>query len=105
SMIGIYHLSGTSLSSWLTDRFDARMLLGVYYVLRGLAFFYLPFSFFSGTPLVDFSIFYALARNSTEPSSLEQTTEAFAVRSGPVVSGWIVAGHQVGAAAAAYFGG
>lgn len=105
SMMGIFDLIGTTLSGWLTDRFDARKLLGVYYALRGLALFYLPFSGFSGTALVVFSIFYGLDWIATVPPTLKLSNEAFGDRSGPVVFGWIVAGHQVGAAAAAYFGG
>ena len=31
SMMGIFDLIGTTLSGWLTDRFDPRKLLGVYY--------------------------------------------------------------------------
>ena len=34
SMMGIFDLIGTTLSGWLTDRFDPRKLLGVYYAVR-----------------------------------------------------------------------
>ena len=105
SMMGVFDLIGTTLSGWLTDRFDARKLLGVYYAIRGLALIYLPFSGFSGTALIVFSVFYGLDWIATVPPTLKLTNEAFGERSGPIVFGWIVAGHQVGAAAAAYFGG
>jgi predicted MFS family arabinose efflux permease len=105
SMMGIFDLIGTTLSGWLTDRFDARKLLGVYYAVRGLALIYLPLSGFSGPALVVFSIFYGLDWIATVPPTLKLSNEAFGERSGPIVFGWIVAGHQVGAAAAAYFGG
>ena len=39
------------------------------------------------------------------PPTLRLANEAFGDRSGPIVFGWIVAGHQVGAATAAFFGG
>jgi len=105
SMMGVFDLIGTTLSGWLTDRFDARKLLGIYYAVRGLALIYLPFSGFSATALVVFSVFYGLDWIATVPPTLRLTNEAFGERSGPIVFGWIVAGHQVGAAAAAFFGG
>ena len=105
SMMGVFDLIGTTLSGWLTDRFDARRLLGVYYAVRGLALVYLPLSGFSGPALIVFSVFYGLDWIATVPPTLKLTNEAFGERSGPIVFGWIVAGHQVGAAAAAYFGG
>ena len=105
SLMGIFDLIGTTLSGWLTDRFDPRKLLGIYYAIRGLALFYLPFSGFSATALVIFAVFYGLDWIATVPPTLRLSNEAFGDRSGPIVFGWIVAGHQVGAAAAAYFGG
>ena len=48
---------------------------------------------------------YGLDWIATVPPTLRLSNEAFGDRSGPLVFGWIVAGHQVGAAAAAFFGG
>ena len=42
AMMGVFDLIGTTLSGWLTDRFDPRKLLGVYYGVRGLSLIYLP---------------------------------------------------------------
>lgn len=39
------------------------------------------------------------------PPTLRLSNEAFGDGKGPLVFGWIVAGHQVGAATAAFFGG
>jgi predicted MFS family arabinose efflux permease len=50
-------------------------------------------------------VFYGLDWIATVPPTLRLSNEAFGDRSGPLVFGWIVAGHQVGAAAAAFFGG
>ena len=47
AMMGIFDLIGTTASGWLTDRFDPRKLLFVYYGVRGLSLIYLPFSDFS----------------------------------------------------------
>ncbi|WP_031214717.1 MFS transporter [Mesorhizobium sp. LSJC285A00] len=105
SLMGIFDLIGTTLSGWLTDRFDPRKLLGVYYGIRGLALIYLPYSGFSATSLIIFAVLYGLDWIATVPPTLRLANEAFGDRSGPIVFGWIVAGHQVGAATAAAFGG
>jgi len=105
SLMGIFDLIGTTLSGWLTDRFDPRKLLGVYYGIRGLALIYLPYSGFSAVSLIVFAVLYGLDWIATVPPTLRLANEAFGDRSGPIVFGWIVAGHQVGAAAAAAFGG
>lgn len=105
SLMGIFDLIGTTLSGWLTDRFDPRKLLGVYYGIRGLSLIYLPYSGFSSTSLIIFAVLYGLDWIATVPPTLRLSNEAFGDRSGPIVFGWIVAGHQVGAAAAAFFGG
>ncbi|MER8750535.1 MFS transporter [Mesorhizobium sp. M1050] len=105
SMMGIFDLVGTTLSGWLTDRYDPRKLLGVYYGIRGLSLIYLPYSGFSATSLIIFAVLYGLDWIATVPPTLRLANEAFGDRSGPIVFGWIVAGHQIGAATAAAFGG
>jgi predicted MFS family arabinose efflux permease len=105
ALMGIFDLIGTTLSGWLTDRFDSRKLLAVYYALRGLSLFYLPYSGFSVWSLTIFAVIYGLDWIATVPPTLRLANESFGDRSGPLVFGWIVAGHQVGAAAAALFGG
>lgn len=105
ALMGVFDLIGTTLSGWLTDRFDPRKLLGIYYGVRGLSLIYLPMSGFSGTALTIFAVLYGLDWIATVPPTLRLSNEAFGDRSGPIVFGWIVAGHQVGAATAAFFGG
>lgn len=105
ALMGVFDLIGTTLSGWLTDHFDPRKLLGVYYGIRGLSLIYLPYSGFSGVSLTIFAILYGLDWIATVPPTLRLSNEAFGDRSGPLVFGWIVAGHQVGAATAAFFGG
>jgi predicted MFS family arabinose efflux permease len=55
--------------------------------------------------LTIFAVLYGLDWIATVPPTLRLSNEAFGDRSGPIVFGWIVAGHQVGAATAAFFGG
>ena len=105
AMMGIFDLVGTTASGWLTDRFDPRKLLFVYYGLRGLSLIYLPYSDFSLYSLSLFGVFYGLDWIATVPPTLRLTTDAFGEREAPVVFGWVVAGHQVGAAAAAFMAG
>ena len=105
ALMGVFDLIGTTLSGWLTDRFDPRKLLGIYYGIRGLSLIYLPLSGFSGTALTIFAVLYGLDWIATVPPTLRLSNEAFGDASGPLVFGWIVAGHQIGAASAAFFGG
>lgn len=100
--MGVFDLVGTTLSGWLSDRFNSRVLLFWYYGLRGLSLIYLPYAFgfdFFGLPL--FAMFYGLDWIATVPPTVRLTTDVFGKEAAPVVFGWIVAGHQLGAAFAA----
>lgn len=101
ALMGLFDLLGTTASGWLTDRYDSRKLLFVYYVLRGLSLIYLPFSDFSVISLSAFAVFYGLDWIATVPPTVRLATEAFGDRDGPIVFGWIAASHQLGAATAA----
>lgn len=105
ALMGIFDLIGTTASGWLTDRYDPRKLLFVYYGLRGLSLIYLPYSDFSFYSLSIFAIFFGLDWIATVPPTLRLTTEAFGERDAAIVFGWIVAGHQLGAASAAWMAG
>jgi predicted MFS family arabinose efflux permease len=105
AMMGVFDLIGTTGSGWLTDRFDPRKLLFAYYGLRGLSLIYLPFTDFTFYGLSLFAVFYGLDWIATVPPTVRLTNGAFGDRAGPIVFGWIAAGHQVGAASAAYLGG
>jgi MFS family permease len=101
SMMGLFDLVGTTASGWLTDRYDPRRLLFVYYALRGLSLLALPFIAFDRTSLALFAVFYGLDWIATVPPTLTLTNRAFGERDAPIVFGWIMVGHQVGAATAA----
>jgi len=97
--MGVLDLFGTTFSGWLSDRFNSRYLLCWYYGLRGLSLIYLPYAFgfdFYGLPI--FAIFYGLDWIATVPPTVKLTSDVFGAKSAPVVFGWIVAGHQLGAA-------
>ncbi|MDB5456637.1 MAG: transporter [Caulobacter sp.] len=101
ALMGLFDLVGTTLSGWLTDRYDPRKLLCAYYALRGLSLILLPYSDFSVVSLSMFAVFYGLDWIATVPPTVRLATEAFGDRDGPIVFGWIAAGHQAGAATAA----
>jgi predicted MFS family arabinose efflux permease len=105
ALMGIFDLIGTTGSGWLTDRFDPRKLLFVYYGIRGISLLYLPFSDFSVYGLSIFAVFYGLDWIATVPPTVRLTTEAFGEQDAPIVFGWIAAGQQMGAASAAFFAG
>lgn len=101
STMGIFDLFGTTASGWLTDRFDPRRLLFVYYALRGLSLIVLPFLSFGPIGLGAFAVFYGLDWIATVPPTVAIANRSFGERESPIVFGWVVAGHQLGAACAA----
>jgi predicted MFS family arabinose efflux permease len=101
AMMGIFDIAGTTGSGWLSDRYDNRWRLFMYYGLRGLSLIYLPFSGYSLYGLSLFAVFYGLDWLATVPPTLRLTTDAFGAADAPIVFGWILTGHQIGAAVAA----
>ena len=99
--MGLFDLFGTTLSGWLSDRWDSRKLLFTYYLLRGLSLLFLPQALVAGSGLLVFAVFYGLDWIATVPPTVRLASEAFGKDEGPIVFGWIVAAHQVGAGAAA----
>jgi predicted MFS family arabinose efflux permease len=105
AMMGAFNFAGTTASGWLSDRVDNRILLAAYYSLRGLSLLFLPFSFVSLYGLSLFSIFYGLDWIATVPPTVRLTANCFGKDKASLYYGWIFASHQLGSAAAAYFGG
>jgi sugar phosphate permease len=106
AMMGMFDLVGTTLSGFLSDRWDSRYLLFWYYALRGLSLIYLPYAMdmsLYGLPL--FAVFYGLDWIATVPPTVRLITEHFGTEDGGVVWGWLVAGHQVGGGVAALAAG
>jgi MFS family permease len=101
AVIGCFDFFGTIGSGWLSDRFDNRLLLCVFYALRGGALLYLPFSHFDGVALAVFAVVYGLDWVSTVPPTVKLVAERFGGERANVTFGWIFAAHQLGAATAA----
>jgi MFS family permease len=102
ALVGIFDIAGTVFSGWLTDRFDAAVLLTVYYGLRGLSLLVLPDLFAASLhpSMLIFILFYGLDWVATVPPTIALCREKFGA-AGPVVFGWVFASHQIGAAVAA----
>ena len=105
AMMGVFDLIGTTLSGYLSDRFDTRKLLFWYYGLRGLSLFWLPYSEFTITGLSLFAVFYGLDWIATVPPTVKLAAAEFGPERAAVVFGWVFAAHQLGAAVAAYGAG
>ncbi len=103
--MGLFDIAGTIGSGWLSDRYDNRWLLFWYYGLRGLSLLYLPFTGFTFYGLSLFAMFYGLDWIATVPPTVKLTVARFGRERANLVFGWIFAGHQLGAAFAAFGAG
>jgi hypothetical protein len=81
SLMGVFDLIGTTLSGWLSDRFDNRWLLFWYYSLRGASLLFLPFALSEGsiTLLIIFSVFYGLDWIATVPPTVNISRQIFGI--------------------------
>jgi sugar phosphate permease len=104
--MGVFDLFGTTISGWLSDRWDSRKLLAWYYGLRGLSLFGLPYAL-QGPESArwGFAVFYGLDWIATVPPTVRLTGDRFGSARVGLMFGWIVAAHQIGAAAAAFAAG
>jgi predicted MFS family arabinose efflux permease len=105
AVIGGFDFFGTLASGWLSDRYDNRWLLFVYYGLRGLSLIALPFTDFSVVGLSAFAVFYGLDWVATVPPTVRLTAARFGAERSNLTFGWIFAAHQLGAATAAFGAG
>jgi predicted MFS family arabinose efflux permease len=105
-MMGVFDLAGTTLSGWLSDRFNSRWLLAGYYGLRGLSLLFLPTALLGpSSGLTVFAVFYGLDWIATVPPTVKLAGDVFGRARAGIVFGWIVAAHQLGAAFATYGAG
>ena len=105
AMMGVFDFVGTVASGWLSDRYDNRWLLFWYYGLRGLSLLYLPYSDFTLYGLSFFAVFYGLDWIATVPPTIKLIADRFGRERANLVFGWVFAGHQLGAASAAFGAG
>ncbi|HWA09596.1 MAG TPA: MFS transporter [Opitutaceae bacterium] len=106
AMMGVFDLFGTTMSGWLSDRFNGRYLLFGYYGLRGISLLFLPVALAGPSAgLQVFAVFYGLDWIATVPPTVRLTAEVFGRERASIVFGWVVAAHQLGAAFAAFGAG
>ncbi len=107
AVVGIFDIVGTTASGWLSDRVDARILLFVYYGLRGLALLAGPavMSNRVDPPLLFFIVFYGLDWVATVPPTVALCRQQFGTARSGIVFGWVFAAHMVGAGIAAEVAG
>jgi sugar phosphate permease len=103
AVVGLFDLIGTIGSGWLTDRMNPRILLGIYYGLRGVALIALPILLGPEVepPIIVVMILFGLDWVATVPPTAALCREIYGTERGAIVFGWVFAAHMVGAAAAA----
>jgi predicted MFS family arabinose efflux permease len=104
ALMGMMNFIGTIGSGWLTDKYDPRKLLCIYYGFRGLSLFMLPFV---NEPLglAVFAILFGLDYIATVPPTTTLIADTFGRKHVGTVYGWVFCAHQIGAALAAWLGG
>ena len=106
-IVGAFDIIGTVGSGWLTDRFDPRILLAIYYSLRGVALIALPIILGPDIdpPLLLVMVLFGLDWVATVPPTVTLCREIWGPERGAIVFGWVFASHMVGAAFAAAISG
>ncbi len=104
ALMGAFNFVGTIASGWLTDRYDPRRLLLVYYFFRGVSLLFLPYMHDLGG-LSIFAVLFGLDYIATVPPTVMLVAKTFGRHNVGIVYGWVFAAHQLGAAMAAWIGG
>jgi predicted MFS family arabinose efflux permease len=104
ALMGMMNFIGTLGSGYLTDRYDPRVLLAVYYGFRGISLLILPFVH-GPLGLAVFAVIFGLDYIATVPPTSALVADAFGRQNVGTVFGWVFCAHQVGAALAAWLGG
>ncbi|MBC8163885.1 MAG: MFS transporter [Roseiflexaceae bacterium] len=104
ALMGLMNFVGTLGSGYLTDRYDPRKLLCMYYGFRGLSLFILPFVQ-NQTGLTIFAVLFGLDYIATVPPTTMLVANTFGRRNVGTVFGWVFCAHQIGASLAAWLGG
>ena len=107
AVVGIFDIAGTIASGWLTDRYDSRVLLAIYYAGRGVSLLTISQVL---APQVEpgmwvFIVFYGLDWVATVPPTVALCRQHFGLARSGVVFGWVFAAHMVGAGAGASLAG
>ncbi|NTU86378.1 MAG: MFS transporter, partial [Chloroflexales bacterium] len=104
ALMGMMNFVGTLGSGWLTDRYDPRKLLAIYYGFRGLSLLFLPFVD-NPLGLALFAVLFGLDYIATVPPTAALVADSFGRQNAATVFGWVFCAHQIGAGLAAWLGG
>ena len=75
--LGVFSLIGSTISGWLTDRYNPRILLFWIFGLRGLSLMVLPYTNFDSVSLTVFAVFYGLDWIAVMPPIFALVNEVF----------------------------
>lgn len=104
-LLSAINLVGMIFAGWLTDRMNRPLLLGGIYVIRGLTFILLLYVGANLETLFLFAVLFGLVDYATVPVTASLVASHIGLRVMGLAFGLISAGHQIGAAFGAYFGG
>jgi MFS family permease len=104
AFMGVFNFIGTIASGWLTDRWDPRRLLLIYYGFRGVSLLFLPFVH-DTLSIGAFAILFGLDYIATVPPTVALVADRFGRRNVGAVYGWVFASHMLGAAIVAWVAG
>ena len=103
-VMGAMNIVGTLGSGWLSDRYDNRKLLALYYGFRAISLSLLPLVF-DTQGLYIFAVVYGLDWIATVPPTANLVARIYGPASLGTIYGWVFFSHMVGAAIAAFLGG
>jgi MFS family permease len=104
SVMGLMNIIGSLVSGTLTQRYDNRKLLAIYYGFRAISLAALPF-ILEMQGMFLFTIIYGFDWVATLPPTVNLTAQRFGRRSLGTIYGWIFCSHMIGAGIASFAGG
>jgi sugar phosphate permease len=104
ALVGAFNVVGTICSGYLTDRYNPRRLLAIYYAFRATSLVLLP-SLTTETGLFVFAVLFGLDYIATVPPTVALTADRFGRGSLATVFGWMYFAHMVGGAVSSYGSG
>ncbi len=104
-LLSAINLVGMIMMGWLTDRVNRPLLLGTIYIIRGFTFIILIHVGTNLETLMIFAVIFGLVDYSTTPVTASLVASHIGLRVMGLAFGLISAGHQIGGAVGAYFGG
>ena len=104
SIMGLMNMIPSLVSGWLTQRYDNRKLLAIYYGFRAISLAALPFILGIQGMLL-FTIIYGFDWVATVPPTVSLTANRFGRKSLGTIYGWIFCSHMIGAGIASFAGG